>query len=340
MQGMGDNIHQRALVRLLMPQFKVFLQTPWPVIYHDLRGDRLQLAPAATRLRTQQKNVQRERQQFDLAALPADVYQLPIGYDGDGVRAYGSILHAMLMRVNLNPAIADFRLPVRPEWHTALEQRLPPIDRPVLVYRPLIMRTEWSGCAQRNADARAYAQILQAVRDQFFLISVADLVPKVEWISSEPVTADLEFHRGELTFELLAALFQRAALVYASAGFAPLLAQAVGTHSITVFGGRESSRTIQGGAHLAPTLGIDPIHPCDCFNPNHACDKTIDVNEATARATSFAASAIAAYDTRATNREQDRVRSACDRLDTISEAVHEPIRAGGADCAAAQSAAT
>ncbi len=69
--------------------------------------------------------------------------------------------------------------------------------------------------------------------------------------------------------------------MFSPAGFGPVLAQAVGTPSITVYGGRESFRTTQrGGAHLAPTLGIDPIKPCDCHSHRHACRKFIDERKA------------------------------------------------------------
>jgi hypothetical protein len=53
MHGMGDNLHQRAIVRRLMEQDVVYLDTPWPSVYHDLVGPRLHLVrPAATTLRT------------------------------------------------------------------------------------------------------------------------------------------------------------------------------------------------------------------------------------------------------------------------------------------------
>ncbi len=75
----------------------------------------------------------------------------------------------------------------------------------------------------------------------------------------------------------MAALWAEAALIFSPAGFGPVLAQAVGTPSITVYGGRESFKTTQrAGAHLAPTLGIDPIRPCDCHSHRHACRKSID----------------------------------------------------------------
>lgn len=156
-----------------------------------------------------------------------------------------------------------------------------------MVYRPLIERTEWSGCANRNPDFHAYAEIFTAIRDRYYVISVADLVPKAEWIAGLRVDVDAEFHHGELSFEALAALMQQASMSYASPGFATILAQSVGTPSICVFGGYESGTSFSFGARFAPHLAIEPVNPCTCFSHTHKCQKGIDVPRAVARASIF-----------------------------------------------------
>jgi ADP-heptose:LPS heptosyltransferase len=96
-------------------------------------------------------------------------------------------------------------------------------------------------------------------------------------------------HGGELDFETLAGLFSEAALVFANPGFSPVLAQAVGAPCIIVYGGNESFRTTNSvGAHLAPTLAIEPIKPCECHSRTHDCDKRIDVEAAKVRVREFA----------------------------------------------------
>jgi hypothetical protein len=145
-----------------------------------------------------------------------------------------------------------------------------------MVYRPIVQRREWNG-ANRNPDPQAYAAIFDAVRDGFQVVSVADLVQHDEWIVGPEQKVDVRLHKGELTFEDMAVLWSSAALVFCNAGFAPVLAQAVGTPSITVYGGRECFKTTQrAGEHLAPTLGIDPDQTCDCMSERHVCPpKTI-----------------------------------------------------------------
>lgn len=286
MHGMGDNIHQRAIIRELMQRGAVQLETPWPSIYHDLVGPQLRLVRKATSLRTQAKNAAREQDKYADVKRSA-VRQIRIWYRREDVLQHGSILGAMC--ANANVRNRDFSLPVPDAWKQMARPFLSgwTNGKPLLFYRPLVMRTEWGGCASRNPDKDAYHEIFAAIRDQFYVVSVADLVPNVEWVVSHPVGADVEFHHGELTFEVLAVIMQRASLSFASPGFATHLAQAVGTPAVCVFGGHESSMVISGGAALAPTLGIDPIEPCNCFLSTHPCKKTIDVPKAVAKLRTF-----------------------------------------------------
>jgi hypothetical protein len=285
---MGDNLHQRAIVREWMEQRVVYLETPWPSIYHDLVGSRLKLVKKATKLRTQAKNMVREKDQYDTTLRAAyGQRKVRVWYTGKDVAQCGSVLDAMC--VNAHVANRDFRLPVPEYWRYATMSFLHgwANGKPLMVYRPLVMRTEWSGCAARNPDPDAYAAIFNSIRHLFYVVSVADLVQGVEWLVGTDVEPDLQLHKGELSFELLAGLMSRATLSYASPGFATILAQAVGTPSVCVFGGYENSSSFTGGARYAPYLGIDPIEPCRCFLHDHPCQKQIDVPRAIARITHF-----------------------------------------------------
>jgi ADP-heptose:LPS heptosyltransferase len=127
----------------------------------------------------------------------------------------------------------------------------------------------------------AYAALYRSIKDRFFTVSVCDLTQKGEHIVGEEQEADLKLHKWRADFETLAGLFAEAALVFGNAGFTPILAQAVGTPNICVYGGNESFRfTNVVGAHLAPTLPIEPVKPCECHDRHHKCDKDIDLADA------------------------------------------------------------
>lgn len=288
MHGLGDNLHQRAVVRELMERHTVWLETPWPCVYHDLVGEGLRLIGKSSSLRTQAKNARRERHRYSREFAPRHADHMGVAYSGDMVRAHGSVLGAMMAKTGTDVASADFRLPIPNEWDAAAAEVLTELapTKPLLIFRPLIERTEWSGCAARNPDPVAYAMLLAALREEFFVISVADLEPGKEWLAGPELPADAQFHAGELPFETLAALTARADLVMTSPGFAAILAQAVGTAAVVVFGGYENSSSFSAGARFAPYLGIDPITPCDSFR-HEDWDKSIDMEAATAALADF-----------------------------------------------------
>lgn len=302
MSGMGDAIKQRALVRYWMTRRQVWLQTCWPQLYYDLVGPLLRLVPNKTVLRTQRKNETSSAKLYAAPQSPSGFEQMRVWYRPEDMRA-STMMQAMLKATNTPRHFDDFRLPVAPLWSAKLDgilryrlSHLSPRQRarPLMVLRPLVMRTEWGGCAARNPDAAAYRRLFDSIRRHYTVISVADLVAGVEWLVDGPMGADVEFHTGELSIELLAALCRRAALVYCSPGFAMHLGIAVETSVACVFGGYERARMHADAAAWAPWLGIDTIAPCDCFSHHHACEKRIHLPTARRALQDFSDSAISA----------------------------------------------
>lgn len=289
MHGLGDNLHQRGVVRQLMQRQVVWLETSWPCVYHDLVGPRLHLVHKRSPVKTYSDNATREILSYSATPAPADAWPAKISYSPAQVRSAGSVLGAMCAETQTDVAQADFRLPIPTEWAQRADvwmQRWAPA-KPLLIYRPLVERSWWGGCVQRNPDHAAYATLLRSIRDRFFVVSVAALEPGVEWTVGEAIDADVQLHAGELDFESLAALTARAALVFTSPGFAVILSQAVGTPSCVVFGGFEESSSFSAGARFAPYLPINTVAPCNCFSHAHACEKRIDLDAALPRLAAF-----------------------------------------------------
>ncbi len=325
MHGMGDNVHQRAVIRLLLrtqPTTTFWLKTPWPCLYHDLVGERLRLVDPSSQLRTQKKNSIREAAHYD--AMPPRAHRrLRVSYHPQWVRRTGSVLSGMI-RTTLGYARddADFSLPVPAAWGAKADAliagshlRYRAQEKPLMIVRPLIERTEWRGCGIRNPDAAAYAALYNRIRDRFFVVSLADLVPGVEEMVTD-LDADIRLHQGEADVEAIAGLLAGASLTFCSPGFAAPLSQAVGTPVICVFGGFENSSSFSYGARFAPTLGIDPINPCDCFSHSHDCDKRIDMDAAHAGIEEFIAHHVA-------HRTAINARYPADRLERFAAPLHE-----------------
>lgn len=285
MHGLGDCIHERAIVRELLKQGRtVWLETPWPCVFYDLP---VMLVEKATSLRTQKKNAQRERRAYTRQRPPASRDILKVSYPPQMVRDAGSVLGAMSAVCRV--PVGDFRLPIPASWRAkadALIAQWKP-TKPLMIFRPLGDRTEWSGCPARNPDHDHYADLYEAIRDQFFVVAVADWEEGKEWPVGRSYDADVKLLAGELDFETLAALTDMAGLVMTSPGFAAVLAQAVGTPVAVVFGGYENGQSFRGGAAFAPYLPIEPVKPCQCFQHRHDCDKRINMKAATAGLLAF-----------------------------------------------------
>ena len=290
MHGMGDNLHQRAVVRQLMERHEVWLETPWPSIYHDLVGRGLRLVSRGSPLRTQAKNAEREAARYSSEPVPRHARVIRVHYPPAEVRRQGSVLRAMLAACRLDPSETDFRLPVPNAWLDLAEVRLDSWGRPakpLMIYRPLVERKEWGGAGPRNPDIDAYHELYAAIRDKYFVVSVADIEPGAEWLVSFEPDAEVKLHAGELVFEELAALFSIADLVFTAPGFPVVLSQAVGAKHVAVFGGYERPYSFSSGLRFAKQLAIAPVRSCDCFRHDHGCDKRIDMTTALPRLKEF-----------------------------------------------------
>jgi len=289
MHGIGDSLHERAIVRELMRAHEVWLKTSFPQLYWDL-VPALHLLPLASPIAWMAKNEARCADLYTTERPPAGARVIRCAYLWPEAKS-SSVLAAMSKRCGV--ALGDFRLPIAPAWQRkadALIASLP--DRPLLVTRPLLTisdRQNWGSAKAklaRNPDPVAYAELFAGIRERYFVISIADAMPAREKVLL-PIDADLEFHSGELALETVAALTARAALVYCSPCFLTVLAQAVETPQVCVFGGFEGANSFAAGARYSPWLPIEPEHPCACWDWSCRHDKTIDIAAAAAQIEHF-----------------------------------------------------
>src|SRR5690348_14858775 len=88
MHGLGDNLHQRAIVRDYLGRgHKIWLETPWPSVYHDLVGRQVRLVNTGSRLRTQAKNAEREAARYYVGGPPSGATIVTVRYTPAAVLA-------------------------------------------------------------------------------------------------------------------------------------------------------------------------------------------------------------------------------------------------------------
>lgn len=273
MHGLGDNLHIRAVVRDLVVDNEVYIQTPWPSVFHDLEVTFVHTRPT---LRTQSKNAQRQHSLYACNQPPSNAIQIQPSYSKREIEKRGNIVKAMAAICGTKSN--DFSLPIPESWKDKATKALSgyQITKPILFYRPLVLRTEWDGCEARNPDTKAYAALIRAIKDDYFVVSVADLVDNVEWMISEDIEPDVKFHKGELDFETMAGLASIAKLIYCSPGFAVILGQAVGSKTAVVFGAFDVPQVFDHGN--SANLFITPIAKAEIFERPKNFDKRIDLD--------------------------------------------------------------
>ena len=112
MHGLGDCLHQRAIIRQLRKRYsKIYLETSWPQIYHDMPD--IRLVNRGTSLRTQTKNATANLGLFeDLPKDFANMHRLSVFYRPEQIRRNGSVLGAMMEYTGCDMREADFSLPI------------------------------------------------------------------------------------------------------------------------------------------------------------------------------------------------------------------------------------
>ena len=259
MYGLGDNIYQRSVIREIKE--RVYLRTCWPQLYTDLPN--IRSVKPVTRLRTQNKNLQRQNE--NVWHVAPSLLPVKVAYASTHLN-HGSILRAMSKFLGAKPKIFDL-----PKFTG------PKIDKPYVVIRPVTVRSEWYNRARGPYDLYICqaAKLLRA--HGFYVVSVAD-IHKQEWCDNLP-ECDFTFNHGELLFEELMGLIQNARMAVGGVGWLVPACVAAGIPLITILGGQ--------GGHNSPNRIIDvpmsidkvrfiyPDNYCMCQDNRHNCNKTI-----------------------------------------------------------------
>lgn len=263
MQGLGDNIYQRAAVRELGP---VLLETPWPQLYADLPD--VQCLRVATRLRTQAKNAARGDLQW-ARPVPRMPRREQLGYRGQHVTMLQGILESVGLG-GLQSVTFD----------------LPRFNRigifnpaPYVVVRPCTVREEWRADS-RNPDP---AYVAQAAADMqragYRVIVVADIKEGVEWLDGPLPPHDVAYLHGELRLEELLMLVSGAEGVIGGVGWLLPAAIAYRVPMLLIYGGwghvNGPQVVLDDRLDTTRLVHAMPDNFCMCNDKTHACDRTI-----------------------------------------------------------------
>ncbi len=258
MQGLGDNIYQRSIVRNMG---ETYLITSWPQIYSDLPN--VYPIRPQSRLRTQTKNFRRG----DLRFYPPPYAVQPARWAYDN---QGTILESL--ERNGHAPMGAFDLPRVQPWNG-------PGTTPYIVVRPATIRSEWRAAARNPIPEYIHRAAKRMADLGYWIISLADVDGIHEVFDGLVPFAHERFDKGQLQIEQVMSLVQGAAGVISGVGFMAPMCLAYKTPLLLIYGG--------WGAHHGPQRIFDsrldtsriiqavPDAFCMCANRDHKCDKRI-----------------------------------------------------------------
>lgn len=260
MQGLGDNVYQRAVLREVKE--RVYLRTSWPQMYQDIPN--IKPIIPKTRLRTQLKNINRVDPRVWVASpcLPL----VKISYTVNTMKTE-SILDTMQRMIGVKAKVFDL-----PKF------KGPDIPRPYAIVRPTTLRAEWRNHARGAKPEYIVKAAEQLKKAGYYTVSVADLEPGFEWADDLP-NCDLCYNGGELDFESLFGLVQGASVVVGGVGWIVPAAIAAGVPFIGILGGlgafNAPEKICSGPMNLDKVRWLTPDKFCLCDDMRHGCNKTI-----------------------------------------------------------------
>ena len=252
-RGLGDNIYERAFVKMLPKP--VYLDTPWPEIYAGIEG--VHFTRPQTTLRTQAKNIAR---QTDWTVPPGRQPTRQIRYGTEGIIPG--------MTASFGAAPGEFDLPPLPPS---------PVQGRYIVVRPVTVRSEWRADTRNPKPSYIDFAATAASLRGYTVVSVADLQEGQEWLVGAAPYADIEFHKGELPIEQLLALVKGAAAVIGGIGWIVPAALCAKVPAWIVCGGQggyNAPELITPNGQTNITFAV-PDNFCRCRLKQHTCNKRI-----------------------------------------------------------------
>lgn len=268
MQGLGDNIYQRAVIRERAASGdRIYLETPWPQFYYDIPNI-LPVKPN-TRLRTQAKNTTRSDLLWNSRPRTSpSVRQIRPHYVG----STGTMLQGLCDAWKVSAAALTFDLP---------KAMIQPVDlrTPYVIVRPATVREEWRADSRNPLPEYLDLAAQAAAIAGYTVISIADLVPNVEWALEPLPFAHETYHNGEFNVEELMSMTAGAAGLIGGVGWIAPAAVALQRPTFLIYGGwgvhNGPARIFDKRLDTRCVTNVIPDRFCMCTSRAHNCDKRI-----------------------------------------------------------------
>lgn len=280
--GIGDTIMIRPFIRALAAREDVvYIKTPWPDLFEDFENVKCYKPDGDYRTQSKHMKTTSPSKWHTLPKRYLESDKFKMFYKGEDL-IQRSIFATFEKQCPLEGTPFVFDLPA---W--AKKEPIPEIKnngKPIAVIRPVTERAEWIAKA-RQPLPDYLVQISKILMDSgYHVVSVADTVPRVEWIVGNEPYAHQKFHKGELDFRKLVSLVQQCDISVGGVGFITPMGIASGNPHMIVFGGQGRYNCLENITDYRMDLRrvgyIMPERFCRCTDLVHDCNKLIkDVPE-------------------------------------------------------------
>jgi len=231
MYGLGDCLYVRPVLKYLCPS-NITLITPWPQIYHDIKGLSF-ILPTRTGLHSQQDNITKLKAQYKMEREYPD---FSLWYD---LKKHSGLWNFFDLMIRYQPKTVDKFMVCKEEWRETAQQFLVNnglTKKPICLIRANTQRPEWFSWAR--SPKNEYLQLfIDMFKHKFHIISIANIKPNIEFYEKRLERCDHYIEQPSL--DLTFGLFKIADLIVCSPSFWLALAPAFNKQTLCLFGAGE-----------------------------------------------------------------------------------------------------
>ena len=274
--GLGDNIYHMPFVHHLSKQGEVFIYTPFPELF---QFENVHCYKPTTNLKLQAQNMTGNGLYAKSAVHKPNGKRLRFNYGADFKRGM-SVLQSF---ESIVPLDGDFYFEYKQAATSAVDmilKRSQSSGKKLCVVRLPSVRKEWP-CPNRNSMMESFQTCLDALKNEYYFVSVGDIGNREEYDGAEPDGIDekrdqhSENHLG--IWEVMD-LIQRSDLVLSIQCNMIPMSQLLRKKAFIIYGGYVPHKVLND-ARLFQIGFVEPDPFCFCINNGndgtHHCKKDI-----------------------------------------------------------------
>lgn len=294
--GFGDTIYLRSVVKSLSKRHQLlYLRTTLPEAFWDIDNVKF-VRPNLNRLRSQKQHI------LNLDKTGGIWTSIPKNIDH---RSWATFVPGWKHQNNSSQAVTinprgeesttrffvnqfrlddfDFSFPVKQEWKEQARKIIDGLDlkgKKLCIVRQPTIHKDWA-CYTRNPQPQYFQALVDKYKNEYFFLSLANNKQGEEWFEDGSLEGiNKKYDHGELAITTIFGLIKLADMVITPPDFFSVLAIAIRTKCLCIFGGCAKPNVIfdeNMGLENFESAAPEPF--CNCMRMEHDCNKHIPMDQ-------------------------------------------------------------